>query len=226
VVDGEGEGRPADAAEDDAPLVARLRAGDESAFGVLVGRYYGVMQRVARQYVATKEAAEDVVQETFLGVIQGIDRFEGRSSLKTWIFRILVNRARTRGEREGRTRPFSALSLGLDVDEPAVDPDRFASEGRWAGYWSAPPSPDQLPEASVLAAELGSELRAVIAALPPAQRTVLELRDVQGLTSAEVCDLLELSEGNQRVLLHRARNKARAALERGLPLAAGTQKPV
>jgi RNA polymerase sigma-70 factor (ECF subfamily) len=190
---------------------------------VLVGRYYGVMQRVARQYVATKEAAEDVVQETFLGVIQGIDRFEGRSSLKTWIFRILVNRARTRGEREGRTRPFSALSLGLDVDEPAVDPDRFASEGRWAGYWSAPPSPDQLPEASVLAAELGGELRAVIAALPPAQRTVLELRDVQGLTSAEVCDLLELSEGNQRVLLHRARNKARAALERGLPLAAGAQ---
>src|SRR6185503_413942 len=100
-------------------------------------------------------------------------------------------RARTRGEREGRTRPFSALSLGLDEDEPAVDPDRFASEGRWAGYWSAPPS-----------AELGNELRAVIDALPPAQRTVLELRDVQGLTSAEVCELLELSEANQRVLLH------------------------
>ena len=160
------------------------------------------MQRVARQYVATKEAAEDVVQETFLGVIQGIDRFEGRSSLKTWIFRILVNRARTRGEREGRTRPFSALVLGLDVDEPSVDPERFASEGRWAGYWSAPPAADHLPEASVLVAELGSELRAVIADLPLAQRTVLELRDVQGLSSAEVCELLELSEANQRVLLH------------------------
>ena len=115
---------------------------------MLVDRHDAVMQGVARQYVATREAAEDVVQETFLGVIQGIDRFEGRSSLKTWMFRILVNRARTRGEREGRTRPFSALSLGLDADEPAVDPDRFASEGRWAGYWSAPPSPDQLPEAS------------------------------------------------------------------------------
>jgi RNA polymerase sigma-70 factor, ECF subfamily len=198
-------------------LVAALRVGDEAAFAELVDRYYGTMKRVARQYVATNEAAEDVVQETFLGIVQGIARFEGRSSLKTWMFRILVNRARTRGEREGRTRPFSALSLGLDEDEPAVDPDRFASEGRWAGYWSAPPSAEHLPEASVLAAELGNELRAVIDALPPAQRTVLELRDVQGLTSAEVCELLELSEANQRVLLHRARSKARAALERGLP---------
>ncbi len=205
----------------DSVLVAALRAGDEAAFGELVDRYYAIMQHVARQYVASKEAAEDVVQETFLGVIQGIDRFEGRSSLKTWIFRILVNRARTRGEREGRTRPFSALVLGLDVDEPSVDPERFASEGRWAGYWSAPPSAEQLPEASVLVAELGSELRAVIAGLPAAQRTVLELRDVQGLTSAEVCELLELSEANQRVLLHRARSKARAALERGLPTVAG-----
>jgi len=196
--------------------VAALRAGDDAAFGALVDRYYVVMQRVARQYVATREAAEDVVQETFLGVIQGIGRFEGRSSLKTWMFRILVNRARTRGEREGRTRPFSALALGLDVDEPAVDPDRFASEGRWAGYWSAPPAAHELPEASVLAAELGGELRAVLEKLPPAQRTVLELRDVQGLSAAEVCELLDLSEANQRVLLHRARSRARAALERGL----------
>ncbi len=220
-MDGEGPATPDAATPDDTLLVAALRAGDETAFGELVDRYYGIMQRVARQYVATKEAAEDVVQETFLGVIQGIDRFEGRSSLKTWIFRILVNRARTRGEREGRTRPFSALVLGLDVDEPSVDPERFASEGRWAGYWSAPPAADHLPEASVLVAELGSELRAVIADLPLAQRTVLELRDVQGLSSAEVCELLELSEANQRVLLHRARSKARAALERGLPRIAG-----
>jgi len=202
---------------DDALLVAALRAGDEAAFALLVDRYYPVMLRVARQYVATREAAEDVVQETFLGIIQGIGRFEGRSSLKTWVFRILVNRAKTRGEREGRTRPFSAVTLGLDHDEPAVDPARFASEGRWADYWSAPPAPDELPEASVLAAELGSELRGVIDTLPPAQRTVLELRDVQGLTAGEVCELLELSEVNQRVLLHRARSKARAVLERGLP---------
>jgi RNA polymerase sigma-70 factor (ECF subfamily) len=218
-VDGEGPATPDAATADDALLIAALRVGDEAAFGELVDRYYGVMQRVARQYVATKEAAEDVVQETFLGVIQGIDRFEGRSSLKTWIFRILVNRARTRGEREGRTRPFSALVLGLDVDEPAIDPDRFRSEGRWAGYWAAPPPATELPEANVLAAELGSELRTVIDALPPAQRTVLELRDVQGLSSAEVCELLELTEANQRVLLHRARSKARATLERGLAAA-------
>lgn len=210
------DGVPASAAPDDARLVAALRAGDEVAFGEIVDRYYGVMKRVARQYVATKEAAEDVVQETFLGIIEGIGRFEGRSSLRTWMFRILVNRARTRGEREGRTRPFSSLSLGLDVDEPAVDPGRFASKGRWAGYWSSPPSAELLPEASALVAELGRELRAVIDALPPVQRTVLELRDIEGLSSAEVCELLELSEANQRVLLHRARSKARAGLERSL----------
>ncbi len=224
-MDGEAQQAPSpavlDAGGDEALLVAALRAGDEVAFGDLVDRYYGVMQRVARQYVATKEAAEDVVQETFLGVIQGIGRFEGRSSLKTWMFRILVNRARTRGQREGRSRPFSALTLGLDEDEPAVDPDRFASEGRWAGYWSSPPSAEHLPEASVLAAELGDELRVAIDGLPPAQRTVLDLRDVQGLSAAEVCELLELSEANQRVLLHRARSKARAALERGLPTVMG-----
>ena len=194
-------------------LVAALRAGDEAAFGELIDRYYGVMLRVAREYVATKEAAEDVVQETFLGVIQGIDRFEARSSLRTWMFRILVNRAKTRGEREGRTRPFSSLTAGLDEDEPAVDPDRFISGGRWAGFWSAPPSAEHGPDARVLAAELGTQLTAAIAALPVAQRTVLELRDVQGCSSAEVCELLDISEANQRVLLHRARSKARTLLE-------------
>lgn len=197
---------------DDADLVAALRAGDEQAFASLVDRHYGVMLHVARGFVATREAAEDVVQETFLGVIQGIDRFEGRSSLRTWMFRILVNRARTRGEREGRTRPFSSLAAGPD-DEPVVDPDRFVAEGRWAGFWSAPPSAAHVPEASVLVAELGDRLTTVIDALPPAQRTVLELRDMKGFTSAEVCDLLDISEANQRVLLHRARSKARAALE-------------
>jgi RNA polymerase sigma-70 factor (ECF subfamily) len=197
----------------DALLVAALRAGDETAFGDLVDRYYGVMRHVARQYVATKEAAEDVVQETFLGVIEGIDRFEGRSSLRTWMFRILVNRAKTRGAREGRVRPFSSLASGLDADEPAVDPDRFLSDGRWAGFWSSPPPAAQLPDASVLAAELGDRLAEAVAALPAAQRTVLELRDVQGFTASEVCELLDLSEVNQRVLLHRARSKARALLE-------------
>ena len=204
---------PDDRVAEDATLLVALRVGDEAAFAELVDRYYGVMQRVARQYVATREAAEDVVQETFLGVIQGIDRFEQRSSLRTWMFRILVNRAKTRGEREGRARPFSSLTAGLDDDEPAVDPDRFLSEGRWAGFWGAPPSAEHLPVAGVLAAELGDRLAAAVAALPEAQRTVLELRDIQGFTAGEVCELLELSEVNQRVLLHRARSKARALLE-------------
>ncbi len=125
---------------------------------------------------------------------------------------ILVNRARTRGERESRTKQFSSLAA-VGTDEPAVDPDRFVPDGRWAGFWTAPPSADRLPEPGVLATELGERLSAVIAALPPAQRTVLELRDVQGMTSTDVCELLDISEANQRVLLHRARSRARAALE-------------
>jgi RNA polymerase sigma-70 factor (ECF subfamily) len=200
----------------DAAVVRALRAGDEGAFASLVDRYYDTMLRVARTYVGTKEAAEDVVQETFLGVVQGIDRFEERSSLRTWMFRILVNRARTRGERENRTRPFSALTSELENDEPSVDPDRFVSEGRWAGFWAAPPSAHHIPEAHVLAAEAGDRLMAAIEALPPAQRTVITLRDVKGFSATEVCELLDISEANQRVLLHRARSKARAALERYL----------
>ena len=176
----------------------------------LVDNYYGLMLHIARSFVATKEAAEDVVQETFLGVINGIDRFEERSSLRTWMFRILVNRAKTRGQRDGRTRPFSSLTDGLDDDEAAVD--RFLHDGRWAGFWSAPPSAEHVPDASVLAAELGDRLAAAVSAPPPAQRTVLELRDVQGFSAAEVCELLDVSEVNQRVLLH-APGARRALLE-------------
>jgi RNA polymerase sigma-70 factor (ECF subfamily) len=215
-VDGSLERDGLDGLDDDALLVAALRAGDEGAFASLLDRYYDTMLRVARMHVATREAAEDVVQETMLGVIQGIDRFEGRSSLRTWMFRILVNRAKTRGEREGRTRPFSSLATELDGDDPAVDPDRFVANGRWAGFWSAPPSAHHVPEARVLAAEAGDRLVAAIEALPPNQRAVLTLRDVQGFSAAEVCDLLDLSEANQRVLLHRARSKCRASLERYL----------
>jgi RNA polymerase sigma-70 factor (ECF subfamily) len=200
----------------DATLVAALRAGDEAAFSSLIDRYYDTMLRVARMHVATREAAEDVVQETFLGVVQGIDRFEARSSLRTWMFRILVNRARTRGERESRTRPFSSIASELETDEPSVEPDRFVAEGRWAGFWSAPPSAHHHPEAHVLASEVGDHLMAAIDGLPPAQRMVITLRDVQGLTSIEVCDLMAISEANQRVLLHRARSKTRAVLERYL----------
>ena len=199
-----------------AALVAALRAGDERAFTWLLDRYYHTMLRVAEMHVATKEAAEDVVQDTFLGVIEGIDRFEERSSLRTWMFRILVNRAKTRGERDNRTRPFSSLESELETGEPSVDPERFLSDGRWAGFWGAPPSAHDLPEARLVATEAGDQLAAAIRALPPAQRVVLTLRDVEGFAASDVCELLEISEGNQRVLLHRARSKVRAALEQYL----------
>jgi RNA polymerase sigma-70 factor (ECF subfamily) len=194
-------------------LVDALRAGDESAFASLIDRYYDTMVRVARLHVATREAAEDVVQETFLGVIQGIDRFEARSSLRTWMFRILTNVAKGRGQREGRTRPFSSFAAELEADEPTVDPDRFIASGRWAGYWAAPPVEHDVPEARILAAEAGDRLVSAIEALPRTQRTVITLRDVRGLSAAEVCQLLDISESNQRVLLHRARSKTRARLE-------------
>jgi RNA polymerase sigma-70 factor (ECF subfamily) len=194
-------------AEDE--LVERLRAGDEAAFSHLVDTYYRSMLHVARGYVASTQAAEDVVQETLLGVIRGLATFEGRSSLKTWMFRILVNRATTRGEREGRVRPFSSLG----GDGPTVDPDRFESSGRWKGFWSEPPTHREIPEANVLATEIGARLMAAIVELAPTQRAVIELRDVQGLTSAEVCELLDITEANQRVLLHRARARVRQLLE-------------
>jgi RNA polymerase sigma-70 factor (ECF subfamily) len=204
-------GGAADDVAGDRAVVDALRAGDETAFGALVDRYYASMCNVARTYVKTREAAEDVVQETWAAIIQGVDRFEARSSLKTWMFSILVNIAKTRGAREARTTPFSSLSM---ADEPAVDPERFAgAEHRWAGFWASPPSTN-FPEERALAKEAAGTLRSVIEQLPDSQRVVLTLRDVHGLSSDEVCSLLEISEGNQRVLLHRARSKARAALER------------
>ena len=212
----EGDSNSGERIDGDSALVAALRAGDEQAFATLVDRYYAMMLRVARMYVATKEAAEDVVQETFLGVIKGIGRFEGRSSLRTWLFRILVNRAKSRGEREGRTRPFSSLEAELETVDPSVDPDRFEASGRWAGFWSAPPQAHTLPEARVLAVEAGDRVAAAIANLPPVQQTVIRLRDVKGFSAVEVCEMLDLSEANQRVLLHRARSKVRAELERYL----------
>jgi RNA polymerase sigma-70 factor, ECF subfamily len=198
----------------DAVRLAALRKGDERAFVALVDRYHASMLRVALSYVPSREAAEDVVQETWLGVINGIDGFEQRSSLKTWIFRILVNRARTRGERESRTRPFS--SLDIEGEEPSVDPGRFRTQGRWEGFWSSPPTAHSLPEDHVVMAEVGRQLLAAVDELSPAQRLVITLRDIEGLPASEVCELLGLSETNQRVLLHRARSKARATLERVL----------
>ena len=198
---------------DERRLVDAIKRGDEDAFANLVESYHASMLRLARVFVPTKAVAEDVVQETWLAVIQGIDRFEGRSSLKTWLFRILTNRAKTRGEREGRAVPFSsAWQDELSTDEPAVDPRRFAG-GAWT---SLPASVPSGPGEQAEARELGKVVEGAVRKLPPSQREVITLRDIEGLGPDEVCTLLEISEGNQRVLLHRARSKVRAAVERYL----------
>ena len=206
------------ATADDMRLVEALRRGDEAAFGALVDRYQGSMVRLAMLYVANRPVAEEVVQDAWLGVLQGLGRFQARSSLKTWIFHILLNRAKTRAQREGRTIPFSALwDPATAHAEPAVEPQRFlpADHPRWPRHWaSAPRSWGDSPEERLLASETHGQLRAAITALPPSQREVISLRDVEGWTAAEVCNALGLSETNQRVLLHRARSKVRRALER------------
>ncbi len=213
----QGEGRPGPAASaSDAALLEALRAGDEAAFSGLVQQYHGQFLRVASLYVSDQAVAEEVVQETWLGLLRGLDRFEGRSSLKTWLFRILTNIAKTKAVRERRSIPFSALwNADADPDEPSVEPERFFGEGhRWQGHWAPyPQSWSTLPEAQVLSDETRARVEEAIATLPPSQREVITLRDVQGWTSDEVCNSLSLSETNQRVLLHRARSKVRRALE-------------
>jgi len=198
----------------DATLLAALRAGDEAAFAALVTRYHASLKRVARAYVSTDAVAEEVVQDTWMAAIRGLDRFEQRATIKTWLFRILTNQAKSRGMRERRTVPFASLA-GADGEEPSVAPDRFQRDGdTWPGHWAIPPRPWQDPERRLASLEAREYLRAAIAALPPTQQAVLTLRDVEGLESEEVCGLLDLSAGNQRVILHRARARVRADLER------------
>lgn len=199
----------------DQELIAALRRGDEAAFARLVTNYHPPLLRLARSFVRDRAVAEEVVQETWLGVLRGLERFEGRSSLKTWIYRILINTAKKRAVREARSVPFSSLASPDDTDGGSVDADRFIPQGNlWAGHWAAPPASwGSAPEERLLATEARERIEAAIAALPDAQRHVMTLRDVDGWSSEEVCDLLELSEGNQRVLLHRARTKVRQALE-------------
>jgi RNA polymerase sigma-70 factor (ECF subfamily) len=202
---------------DELALIDGLRARDETAFAALVGRYGGAMLRVAQLYVRSRAIAEEVVQDAWIGVLNGSARFEGRSSLKTWIFRIVANRAKTRALKEGRSVPFSELGLG----EPAVDPARFQGpEDRHPGHWATFPSSwSDVPEQRLLAAETLALVEKAISELPPAQAVVITMRDVEGFDAAEVCDVLELSESNQRVLLHRARSKVRRALEEYLDAA-------
>jgi RNA polymerase sigma-70 factor, ECF subfamily len=196
----------------DARLLEGLRAGDEAAFVGLMREYGAGMLRVAMMYVSSRAVAEEVVQEAWLGVLKGIGRFEGRSSLKTWLFRIVANTAKTRGIRESRSIPFS--SLGDDAsDEPTVDPERFLGSGeRFPGHWAVPPQA-WAPEGRLLSQEALAVIEREIDRLPPAQRAVITMRDVQGFTSEEVCNALDVTETNQRVLLHRARARVRAALE-------------
>ena len=204
------------ATADELALIGRLRDGDERAFEALVERHYGTMLAVAQTYVKTRAIAEEVVQEAWLGVLKGLHGFEGRSSLKTWILRILVNTAKTRGVREARSVPFA--SLAADADEPAVEPERFRGpDDAFPGHWHAYPDDwHRLPETALLERETLEVVVRTIAELPPAQRAVITMRDVEGCDPDEVCMALDISEGNHRVLLHRARSRVRAALERHL----------
>ncbi len=190
--------------ESDSALIARLQGGDEQAFVALVERYHPAMIRLARTFVPSRAVAEEVVQETWLGLVRGIHRFEGRSSLKTWLFRILVNRARSAGQRERRTsRPEWKR-------QPSVDPSRFGPDGRWTD-----PPPDWTDEVDdrLAAHETVEHLRSMLDRLPDTQRQVVLMRDVEGLNAGEVCEVLHISEANQRVLLHRGRARLRAMLE-------------
>jgi RNA polymerase sigma-70 factor (ECF subfamily) len=199
---------------DESELLAALRAGDEAAFSQVVSDWSRPMLTLARGFVSTGASAEEVVQETWLAVLKGLDRFEGRSSLKTWVYRILVNTAKSRGVREHRTLPWSSLA-GEDAG-PSLDPALFQSEGEaYPGHWRAAPAawPAEVAvEGSVLAGEVRRELGTVLDTLPDRQRVVLTLRDVLGHSSEEVCTMLEISQANQRVLLHRARTAVRTGL--------------
>lgn len=210
--------RDAGPSADELTLLDALRRGDESAFSLLVDRYQTALLRLALAFVSNRAIAEEVVQDTWLGVLGGLGRFEGRSSLRTWIFRILANKAKTRAQREGRTVPFSSLSdLDLELDGPSVEPDRFLppDHAQWPGHWATPPqSWEGIPEERLLAQETRARIQDAIDALPPLQREVITLRDVEGCTAEEASHILSVTETNQRVLLHRARSRVRGALER------------
>ena len=201
---------------DDLRLVELLRSGDEAAFMLLIEQYNSSLLRLAKAFIPVPMVAEEIVQETWMGVLSGLKGFEGRSSLKTWIFRILTNCAKTRAQREGRSIPFSSLpEFDSNANEAAVDADRFwSADQQRAGTWvSFPHSWDEIPEERILSDETRAYIEEVIAALPPSQREVITLRDIEGWTAEETCSFLGVSEANQRVLLHRARSKVRRALE-------------
>jgi RNA polymerase sigma-70 factor, ECF subfamily len=205
------------ASTDDLFLLEQLRSGNEAAFASLIDRYAPTMLHLAMSYVKVWAVAEEVVQETWLAALKGLNRFEGRSSLKTWLFRILTNGAITRAQREGRSIPFSSLpEHDTDLAERAVDPDRFLpADQQRSGHWASFPSNwQEQPEERLLSRETRVCLEKAIEALPPSQRQIIILRDIEGWTSEETCSFLGISEVNQRVLLHRARSKVRGILEK------------
>ena len=216
MIDANDSGAAQVAASDDGSVIEALRRGDEGTFARLVDQYHASLSRVARLYIANRAVADEVVQDAWLGVIQGIWAFEGRSSLKTWIFRILINRAKTRAGREGRTVPFARFDADSEAAEAAVVPGRFQPAGHptQPGHRTdLPPDLGASPERRLLAQETRQHLQSAIEALPEHQRLVLILRDVEGCSTEEVCNALGFQETNTRVLLHRARVKVRAALE-------------
>lgn len=201
---------------EDATLLQALRKGDETAFTQLIEHYHASLLRLAMTFVSSHAVAEEVVQETWIGVLEGISRFEERSSLKTWIFRILTNQAKTRGMRERRNASFSSLEHSTEDPElPAVDPSRFHRSGYWRDHWNSLPSywDQETPEKLLLSQEGLTQIEQAISALPPTQRQVITLRDLEGLDATEVCNILLIGETNQRVLLHRARSRVRRAIE-------------
>jgi RNA polymerase sigma-70 factor (ECF subfamily) len=198
----------------EAELVAALRSGDEAAFSAIVDRYHARMVRLALTFVNDQGIAEEIVQEAWLGVLRGINRFEGRSSLQTWIFTILSNCARTRAQRERRTIAFSDYFGDDEEGEPTVDPNRFHATGPDKRHWrSLPAAWHHLPEERFLAKETLAIAQQAIGQLPANQQSVILLRDVEGVSSEETCNILNISESNQRVLLHRARAKVQKALD-------------
>jgi RNA polymerase sigma-70 factor, ECF subfamily len=199
-------------ARSDVDIVAALRSGDERVFARLVDEWSPAMLRLARMHVASRETAEDVVQEGWIAALRGIDGFEGRSSLRTWVFQIVLNMAKTRGIKDQRTVSFS--SAFRDDGTPAVDPDRFQGPNEPnPGGWRQPPPPWPTPEGELLSKETRAVIDLSLGRLPDRQRAVIDLRDIDGLEPAEVCALLDLTPGNQRILLHRARSAVRRELE-------------
>lgn len=201
--------------KDEDRLLARLKRGDEGAFDELVNQHHSALIRMAMGYVADREVAEEVVQDTWMAVIESLSRFEGRSSLRTWICGILIHKAKDRGVREKRHTTFSAFESCDDDNDEAVDPSRFRQTGEWAGHWAFPPQPwdDQTPETLLASKQAVDCMQRAIEALPATLKEVLILRDVEGVEAKEVCEMLNITETNLYVRLHRARERVRAAVE-------------